>query len=258
MRRIILGIAAAVALAAGPALAADTATVQEAPKLPEYPWSFDGPFGHFDGATLRRGFTVYHQVCSACHALSGIAYRNLAGIGLTPAEIGKLASEAEVQDGPNDQGDMFTRPGRPADHIVPPFPNEQAARAANGGAYPPDLTLIVKARKGGPDYVYSLLTGFPDNPPPGVKVGDGLYYNAYFPGHQIAMPPPLSEGAVEYADGTPATVQQMAHDVVTFLTWTASPELEARKRMGIKVLIFLVVLTGLLFALKRQIWSKLH
>lgn len=253
MRRIVFSVLAAALLAAGPAAASETAT-----PLPQYPWSFAGPFGHFDGKTLQRGFAVYHQVCAACHGLTGIAYRNLAEIGMEPAEIAKLAAEAEVKDGPNDAGDMFTRPGRPADHIVPPFANEQAARAGNNGAYPPDLTLIVKARKGGPDYIYSLLTGFSDHVPEGVTVGEGMYYNAYFPGHQIAMAPPLSEGAVAFEDGTPATIQQMAHDVVTFLTWTASPELEARKRMGLKVLIFVVVLTGLLLAVKRQVWSKVH
>lgn len=252
MRRIVLSAFAAAILTAGPA-AAETAT-----PLPEYPWSFAGPFGHFDGTTLKRGFTVYHQVCSACHGLTGLAYRNLADIGLDGGEISTLASEAEVQDGPNDAGDMYMRPGRPSDHIVPPYPNEQASRASNNGAYPPDLTLIVKARKGGPDYIYSLLTGFSENPPAGVTIGDGMYYNAYFPGHQIAMSPPLSEGAVDFADGTPATVQQMARDVTTFLTWAASPELEARKRLGLKVLMFVIVLTGLLFALKRQIWAKLH
>lgn len=252
MRRIVLSAFAAAILAAGPA-AAETAT-----PLPEYPWSFAGPFGHFDGTTLKRGFTVYRQVCSACHGLTGLAYRNLADIGLDGGEINTLASEAEVQDGPNDAGDMYMRPGRPSDHIVPPYPNEQASRASNNGAYPPDLTLIVKARKGGPDYLYSLLTGFSENPPAGVTIGDGMYYNAYFPGHQIAMSPPLSEGAVDFADGTPATVQQMARDVTTFLTWAASPELEARKRLGLKVLMFVIVLTGLLFTLKRQIWSKLH
>ena len=252
MRRTVFAVLAAAVLAAGSA-AAETAT-----PLPRYPWSFAGPFGHFDGPALKRGFAVYNQVCSACHGLSGLAYRNLADIGLDGGEIAALAGEREVQDGPNDAGDMYMRPARPSDRLVPPFANEQAARAANNGAYPPDLTLIVKARKGGPDYLYSLLTGFSENPPAGVEMGEGMYYNAYFPGHQIAMAPPLSEGAVAFEDGTPATVQQMARDVTTFLTWAASPELEARKRLGLKVLIFVVVLTGLLLALKRQVWSKLH
>jgi ubiquinol-cytochrome c reductase cytochrome c1 subunit len=252
MRRIVLSAMAALALGAGPAIAA------EATPLPKQDWSFAGPFGHFEEAELQRGFTVYRQVCASCHGAGGLAYRNLAGIGLDENRIAEIAAEHEVEDGPNDEGDMYMRPARAADRMVPPFANEQAARAANNGAYPPDLTLIVKARKGGADYIYGLLTGYVDEPPAGVTVGEGMYYNAYFPGHQIAMPPPLSEGGVDFEDGTPATVEQMARDLTTFLTWAASPELEARKRMGLKVLIFLVVLTGMLYALKRQVWSKLH
>lgn len=252
MRRIVLSAMAVLALGAGPAAAAETMP------LPKQDWSFAGPFGHFEEPALKRGFTVYSQVCAACHGIAGLAYRNLAGIGLDDNQIAEIAAEKEVEDGPNDEGDMYMRPARAADRIVPPFANEQAARAANNGAYPPDLTLIVKARKGGADYIHALLIGYKDEPPAGVTVGEGMYYNAYFPGHQIAMPPPLSEGGVTFEDGTPATVEQMAHDVTTFLAWAASPELEARKRMGLKVLIFLVVLTGMLYALKRQVWSKLH
>lgn len=252
MRRIVLSAMAALALGAGPAAAAETMP------LPKQDWSFAGPFGHFEESALKRGFTVYSQVCAACHGVNGLAYRNLGGIGLDDSQIAEVAGEKEVEDGPNDAGDMFMRPARAADRIVPPFANEQAARAANNGAYPPDLTLIVKARKGGADYIRALLIGYADEPPAGVTVGEGMYYNAYFPGHQIAMPPPLSEGGVTFEDGTPATVEQMARDVTTFLAWAASPELEARKRMGLKVLIFLVVLTGMLYALKRQVWSKLH
>jgi ubiquinol-cytochrome c reductase cytochrome c1 subunit len=152
---------------------------------------------------------------------------------------------------------MFERPARPSDHFVPPFPNPQAARAANNGALPPDLSLIVKARKGGADYIYGLLTGFTE-PPAGLQIAEGMNYNKVFPGHQIAMPPPLSEGAVTYADGTPATVEQMAHDVATFLAWTAEPELDARKRMGVKTILFLIVLTGMLYAVKRKVWAEVH
>jgi len=253
MRRIVLSAMAALALGAGGAVAAETA-----PTPPRQAWSFSGPFGHFDEAALKRGFAVYRQVCANCHGLSGLAYRHLAGIGLDGNEIAEIAAEHEVEDGPNDEGDMYMRPALPADRMVPPFANEQAARAVNNGAYPPDLTLIVKARMNGADYLHGLLVGYRDEPPDGVTLGDGMYYNAYFPGQQIAMAPPLFEGAIDFEDGTPATAEQMAHDVTTFLAWAASPELEARKRLGLKVLIFLVVLTGLLFALKRQVWSRLH
>jgi len=253
MRRIVLSAIAALSLGAGSAVAAEATR-----PLPETAWTFDGPFGHFEESALKRGFTVYRNVCASCHGLEGLAYRNLSGIGMDENAIAEIAAEHEIEDGPNDEGDLYMRPARASDRMVPPFPNQQAARAANNGAYPPDLTLIVKARKGGADYLYGLLVGYEDEPPAGVELGDGMYYNTYFPGHQIAMPPPLSEGAVDFEDGTPATIEQMAHDVSTFLAWAASPELEARKRLGLKVLIFLVVLTGMLYALKRQVWSKLH
>ena len=242
----------AITLGAGSARAAEEAT------LPTHDWSFKGPIGHFDRNALKRGFHVYDRVCSACHSLNLVAYRNLESIGFTPAEVAAIAAEREVEDGPNDNGDMFNRPARPSDHVPPPFPNEKAARAANNGAMPPDLSLMVKARKGGPDYVYALLTGFQDPPPAGVTLMDGMHYNAVFPGHQIAMAPPLSDDVIEYDDGTKATTAQLAEDVVTFLTWTASPEMESRKNLGIKVLIFLVVLVGFLIALKRRIWSDIH
>lgn len=253
MRRIVLSAMAVLALGVGAAAAAETA-----PTPPRQTWSFSGPFGHFDEAALKRGFTVYRQVCASCHGLTGLAYRHLSGIGLDGTEIADVAAEHEVEDGPDDEGDMYMRPALPSDRMVPPFPNEQAARAANNGAYPPDLTLIVKARKNGADYLHGMLIGYRDEPPAGVTLGDGMYYNTYFPGQQIAMPQPLFEDAIDFEDGTPATVEQMARDVTTFLAWAASPELEARKRLGIKVLIFLVVLTGMLYALKRQVWSRLH
>jgi ubiquinol-cytochrome c reductase cytochrome c1 subunit len=168
-----------------------------------------------------------------------------------------IAAGVQVHDGPNDNGDMFDRAGRPYDTFKAPFANDQAARASNNGALPPDLSLIVKAREGGPDYVYGILTGFAD-PPAGMKLMDGMNYNKYFPGHQIGMPPPLTVDRVTYADGTKATIEQEAHDVVTFLTWAAEPSMEMRKRIGMKVLIFLVVLSGLLFAVKRKVWRDLH
>jgi len=252
MRRILIGAIAVVLLAGGPAAAAEEGG------LPAHKWSFTGPFGHFNRGALQRGFAVYHQICASCHGLELVAYRNLADIGFDGTKIAEIAAGAEVQDGPNEQGDMYMRQARPADRFVSPFPNENAARTANNGAYPPDLSLAVKARKDGSNYLYGLLTGFREQPPAGVKMTDGMYYNTVFPGHQIAMPPPLADDAVAYDDGTAASVEQMAEDVTVFLAWAAEPNLEARKRMGIKVLIFLVVLTGMLFALKRQVWSKLH
>jgi cytochrome c1 len=185
-------------------------------------------------------------------------YRNLEALGYGEKAIQAIAAEHEVTDGPDEEGEMFERPARPSDRFVAPFPNPEAARAANNGALPPDLSLMTKARAGGPDYLFALLTGYEEEPPEGVEFVEGMYYNPYFPGRQIAMPPPLFDDAVEYADGTPATVEQMARDVVTFLSWAAEPEMEERKRLGIKVILFLVVLTGLFYAVKRKVWSDVH
>jgi len=221
-------------------------------------WPQAGVFGTFDRASLQRGFQVYKQVCSTCHSLKLLSYRDLSALGFNEAEVKALAADATVNDGPNDNGDMFDRPGRPSDPFVKPFPNDQAARAANHGALPPDLSLIIKARHGFEDYVYSLLTGFGKPVPAGETIAKGMYYNPYFPGHQIAMPPPLSDNVVTYADGTNATVQQEAKDVVEFLTWAAEPKLEARKRMGVKVVMFLIVFAFVMYGVKRRVWSKLH
>jgi ubiquinol-cytochrome c reductase cytochrome c1 subunit len=253
MRETLLGAALALLFLApaGPALPAS------APKPAPQAWSFDGVFGTFDRAALRRGLIVYRQVCSTCHSLNLVAYRHLAGVDFTDDEIKAIAASVEVSDGPNDQGEMFQRPGRPSDKFKAPFPNENAARAANNGAFPPDLSLMIKARKGGADYVHALLTGYRE-PPAGFQLLEGMSYNAYFPGQQIAMASPLSEGSVDYPDETKASVEQMAKDVATFLAWTAEPEMEVRKRLGLKVLLFLLVLTGMLYALKRMIWSDLH
>ncbi|MFZ5792222.1 MAG: cytochrome c1 [Pseudomonadota bacterium] len=256
MRRFALAAFAAAALIA-PGLSVDRAHAEEEIELPRQRWSFEGFFGTFDQAAQQRGFQVYKEVCAACHSLSLVAYRNLEQIGFSEDEVKAIAAQYNVTDGPNDQGEMFERPARPSDHFVPPFPNPQAARAANNGALPPDLSLIVKARKGGADYIYGLLTGFTE-PPADMQIAEGMNYNKVFPGHQIAMPPPLSEGAVTYADGTKATVEQMAHDVTTFLAWTAEPELDARKRMGVKTILFLIVLTGMLYAVKRKVWAEVH
>lgn len=238
-------------------IATGTAVAAEGLKAPVQEWSFNGPFGTFDRPALRRGLQVYREVCSACHSLNLVAFRHLGGVGFRDEEVVAIASAYEVEDGPDDDGEMFTRAGKASDFFPSPFPNVQAARAANGGAAPPDLSLMTKARKSGPDYVYGLLTGYTDVPA-GFKLMDGLYYNTYFPGHQIAMGPPLTDGSVEFPDGTQATVQKMSSDLVTFLAWAAEPELEARKRLGVKVLLFLLVLTGLMYALKRKIWSDLH
>ena len=256
MRKSLVAAMAAVALASA-TLTARPATAAEGTAPPAQEWSFHGLFGTYDRAALRRGLQVYRQVCAACHGLNLVAFRHLGEVGFLPEEVVAVASAYEVQDGPDDTGDMFARPGRASDFFPSPFPNEQAARASNGGALPPDLSLMTKARKSGPDYVYALINGY-EEPPAGVNVMPGMNYNAYFPGHQIAMAPPLADGAVDFADGTQASVHQMAHDVVTFLNWAAEPELEARKRLGVKVMLFLLVLTGLMFALKRKIWADLH
>jgi ubiquinol-cytochrome c reductase cytochrome c1 subunit len=249
MRKLALAASAALLLAAGCG-AAKAAEVSEK-------WSFYGIFGTYDRAAAQRGFQVYSDVCAACHPVTQLYYRDLEGIGFSEDEVKAIAAQKEVTDGPNDNGEMFKRPARPSDHIVRPFENEKQARAANNGALPPDLSLIVKAREGGPNHVYAILTSYKD-PPPDVKLGQGMNYNTAFPGDQIAMPPPLAEGAVTYADGTNATIPQMAHDVATFLAWAAEPNLEERHRMGLKVMIFLVVATVLFYGAKRKIWAAIH
>lgn len=255
MRKFVVTLAASAALVVT-ALVAPQARAQEE-QLRHPGWSFEGPFGTFDPAARQRGFQIYREVCSNCHSMNLMHYRNLEDIGFSEDQVKAIAASVQVTDGPNDNGDMFQRPGKPYDTFKAPFANEQAARAANGGALPPDLSLIIKAREGGPDYVFSILTGF-GNPPAGMKMMEGMYYNKYFPGHQIAMPPPLTEGSVTYADGTKATLDQEAHDVATFLTWAAEPNLEARKQLGVKVLLFLLILCGLLYAVKRKVWRDVH
>jgi ubiquinol-cytochrome c reductase cytochrome c1 subunit len=225
--------------------------------IPDHRFSFDGLFGTYDRASAQRGFQVYKEVCSACHSMRQHFYRNLRELGLSEAEVRAIAADSTVVDGPNDEGQMFERPGRPSDRFRRPFANEQAARAANNGAYPPDFSVITKARNGGADYIYALLTGYSD-PPPGVTLMEGMHYNKYFPGHQIAMAPPLNEGQVTFADGTSATVEQMAHDLSTFLAWAAEPELESRRQMGVRIIIFLTILGGLVYAVKRKIWADVH
>ncbi len=225
--------------------------------IPDTRFSFDGIFGTYDRASAQRGFQIYKEVCANCHAMHLLSYRNLRALGLTEAQVAAIAATVQIQDGPNDEGQMFERPGRPSDRFRSPFPNPQAARAANNGALPPDLSVIAKARAGGADYLYALLTGYGD-PPAGVTVMEGMNYNRYFPGHQIAMAAPLNEGQVEFSDGTPSTLENMARDVSTFLQWAAEPELEERRAMGIKIILFLTVLAGLAYAVKRKIWADVH
>lgn len=221
-------------------------------------WKFDGMFGTVDKQSAQRGLQVYKEVCSACHSLNRVAFRNLADLGFSEAEIKALAASYKVKDGPDDKGDMFERDGLPSDHFVPPFPNEEAAGAGFNGKAPPDLSLIIKARHDGANYVYSILTGFGQTPPENHTVIEGTHYNPYFPGGNILMPAPLSDGQVTYEDGTKASVDQMARDVVNFLEWAAEPEMEARKQMGIKVLIYLAIFTGFMYVAKRNLWKKLH
>ncbi len=245
-------------------------------KPPLMKWSFAGFFGTYDQAQLQRGFQVYKEVCSACHSMNLVDFRNLGDPGgphFTEAEVKALAASYQVTDGPNDAGDMFQRAGKPYDHLPAPFANTEAAAAANGGAAPPDLSVIAKARavkrgliwglldfftgyqEAGPDYIHALLTGFTD-PPPGVKVPDGTYYNPYFHAAiSLHMPPPLSDGQVTYSDGSPQTVDQYAKDVAAFLMWTAEPHLMERKRVGFMTMIFLVVFAGLMYLTKKRVWS---
>jgi ubiquinol-cytochrome c reductase cytochrome c1 subunit len=251
LRALVLGLG--LIAGASPALAAGGEI-----ELPNTRFSFDGLFGHFDRASAQRGFQVYKEVCSACHAMHLLSYRNLRQLGLSDAEVAGIAATVQVMDGPNDEGQMVERPGRASDRFKSPFANEQAARAANNGAYPPDLSVITKAREGGADYIHALLMGYGD-PPEGMRIADGMHYNKYFAGHQIAMPPPIgSDGQVEYHDGTRATVDQMVSDVSQFLTWAAEPELEERKAMGVKIILFLTILAGLAYAVKRKVWADVH
>ncbi|MER2519217.1 MAG: cytochrome c1 [Bdellovibrionales bacterium] len=225
---------------------------------PSSGWPHDGVIGTYDRAALRRGLQVYREVCAACHSLKYVAYRNLADLGYSEAEIKSIAAESQVTDGPNDQGEMYTRPALPSDKLVAPFANDQAARVANNGALPPDLSLIIKARQGHEDYVYSLLTGYGLTPSAEEHIMEGMNFNPYFAGHQIAMPSPLSEGAVTYTDGAPATVERMAQDVTQFLAWSGDPKMEERKRVGVKAILFLLVFAGVMAAVKLRVWRGAH
>jgi len=219
-----------------------------------YPWPHHGVFNTFDHASIRRGYQVYREVCAACHSLDRIAWRNLVGVSHTVDEVKAMAEEIEYEDGPNDEGEMFQRPGKLSDYMPPPYPNEEAARAGNAGALPPDLSLIVKARHGGSDYIFSLLTGYID-PPAGVEIREGMNYNPFFPGGAISMARVLFDGLVEYDDGTPATTSQMAKDVVTFLNWAAEPEHDERKKLGLKAVILFSTLFAISIYVKRFKWT---
>jgi Cytochrome c1 len=256
-------------------------TVHYPLKKPAYvDWSFAGVFGKYDQAQLQRGFKVYREVCAACHGLSRVAFRTLAsedGPGFTEDQVKTIAAEYEVTNAdPDEAGDMFQRPALPSDHFPPPFPNDAAAAASMGGAVPPDLSLLAKARavergfpwfvfdmflpyqEQGVDYVHALLTGY-EEPPEGVEVPEGTYYNPYFiAGMSLKMPPPLSPDQVEYTDGTPQTVDQYSKDVSAFMMWAAEPHLVARKSMGFKVMIFLAVFSVLLYLTKRRVWAAAH
>ena len=223
-------------------------------------WSFKGLFGKFDRGALQRGYQVYTEVCASCHSMKYLSYRNLAEKGgpeFSVEQAKAIAASFEVTDGPNNDGEMFTRPGKLSDKFVMPYDNVKAAQAANGGAYPPDMSVLVKARGGGVDYIYSLLQGYED-PPAGITLDDGVYYNKFMYGNKIKMPNQLSDGLVVYADGTDASVEQMSKDVTTFLMWSAEPHLESRHKMGFKAIIYLIILTILVYFSMKKIWSRIE
>ncbi len=272
IKRLAIAVAAAALLTS-----AASAASNKPDNAPNVAFTFEGVFGTFDRAQLQRGYLVYKDVCASCHAMSLVSFRNLGEPGgpeFSTEEVKAIAAGFEVTDGPNDEGDMFQRPGLPRDRFVSPFANEQAARASNGGAHPPDLSLITKAREGwhfpwysspfiklfkgngGPEYVTAILSGY--KAAPNGEERDGMHYNPYFKGKWIAMPPPLSEDGVEYADGTKATVHQQAEDVAAFLEWASEPKMEARKRRGFMVLIYMLILTVLLYLTKKMVWSKVE
>ena len=226
----------------------------------ETDWSFKGLFGKFDRSALQRGYQVYTEVCASCHSMKYLSYRNLAEKGgpeFTEAEAKVIAASFEVTDGPNADGEMFTRAGKLSDKFVMPYENVEAATAANGGAYPPDMSVLIKARSGGADYIYSLLQGY-NEPPVGITLDEGVYYNKYMYGNKIKMASPLSDGIVEYSDGTETSIEQMSKDITTFLMWTAEPHLESRHRMGFKAIVYLIILTVLVYLSMKKIWSRIE
>ncbi|XP_071503067.1 cytochrome c1, heme protein, mitochondrial-like [Diadema antillarum] len=223
---------------------------------PHLHWPHNGIFSTFDHASLRRGYQVYKEVCSACHSMQYLAFRNLVGVTHTEAEAKAIAEEYQIVDGPDEEGEMFERPGKLSDYFPNPYPNDEAARAANAGALPPDMSYVCLARHGNEDYIFALLTGYCD-PPAGVEIREGLYFNPYFPGQAIGMAPPIYNEIIEYEDGTPASMGQIAKDVSTFLRWASEPEHDQRKRMGLKALLILSLLLGVSYYTKRHKWSVL-
>lgn len=283
MKKILASLAAVgMAIAAGTAIAQEEHSAAEPTHFPIHKpknveWSFAGPFGTYDKAQLQRGLKVYKEVCSACHSMDLVAFRTLEDLGYSEAQVKAFAAEYTIEDGPNDDGDMFERPGLPSDYFTPPFPNHQAAAASNGGAAPPDFSLIAKARgvergfptfifdiftqyaENGPDYIYSLLTGYDEEPPAGMEIAEGTHYNPYFiGGKSLAMAAPLSDDQVTYDDGAPQTVDQYSRDVSAFLMWAAEPHLESRKKTGFRVMVFLILFAGLMYATKRRVWANVR
>jgi ubiquinol-cytochrome c reductase cytochrome c1 subunit len=281
MKKILKGVAALGFLAAtgGAAVAEEAHNAAEPTHFPihkpaELDWSFAGPFGVYDKGQLQRGFKIYREVCSACHSMKLVPFRNLEALGYSEAQVKAVAAEYTVTDGPNADGEMFERPGIPSDHFPSPFPNTEAAAAANNGAAPPDFSLLAKARgvergfptfvfdiftqyaENGPDYIHALLTGYDEEPPAGMEIGEGTYYNPYFiAGKSLSMAKPISDGQVTYEDGTPETVDQYAKDVSAFMMWAAEPHLEDRKKTGFRVLAFLLLFSAMVYLTKRKIWA---
>lgn len=280
--RIALAAFSMLTIAAGAVMAQEAHNAAEPTHFPiikpvEQKWTFAGPFGYYDKGQLQRGLKVYKEVCSACHSMSMVPFRTLEDLGYSEGQVKAFAAEYEVQDGPNADGEMFTRKAVPSDYFPSPFPNEAAAAAANNGAAPPDFSLIAKARavergfptfvfdiftqyaQGGPDYIHALLTGYNQEPPAGMEIAEGTNYNPYFvSGKSLAMAPPLSDDQVTYDDGAPQTVDQYARDVSAFLMWAAEPHLEERKAIGFKVMVFLLLFAGLVYYTKRKIWSQVE
>lgn len=279
----ILSLAVVAGLGLGAAVAEEAAGGAEpGGGTPHYPihkpeqqdWSFAGPFGNYDKGQLQRGLKVYTEVCSACHSMNLVAFRTLSDLGYSDAQVKAFAANYEVQDGPNADGEMFTRKAVPSDHFPSPYPNKEAAAASNNGAAPPDFSLIAKARgiergfpqfvfdmfvpyqEGGPDYIHALLTGYQE-PPEGVQVAEGTHYNPYFANASaLAMAQPISNDQVTYDDGAPQTVDQYAKDVSAFLMWAAEPHLEDRKRTGFMVIVFLLIFTGLIYLTKKSVYAN--
>ncbi len=251
MKKIILAATAVVTLSVPSMLSA-----AEGVEIPKEEWTFNGVLGGYDRAQLQRGFQVYKEVCSACHSLNYISFRNFEALGYSEDQVKSLAAQYEVEDGPNDAGDMFKRKAKPSDRLPKPFANEQLARASNGGQLPPDLSLITKAREGGPDYVYHLLTGY-EQPPAGFVMNPGSNYNKYFPGHQIAMAKQINDGTVTYADGSSNDAAHIAKDVTAFLMWAAEPKLEVRHSTGLRVTLYALIFAVLAYLSKRRMWKNI-